>query len=149
MEDKKIGFQLMISGHLIKRELDRTHEKVKLKVLGEQGNLFHTDTRIISFLARNNDKEIYQKDIEHFLSLTAPTVSNKLRTLEEKGLIKRVYSKEDTRLKQVILTEKAIDIDKRMTSEIAIFENRITRVLSEKEQDQLIHTLNKIKQEFQ
>lgn len=149
MEERKIGFELMTLGHLIKREVDRTHEKIKLKVLGEKDNLFHTDTRIIAFLSRNKDREIYQKDIEHFFSLTAPTVSNKLRNLESKGLIKRVYSKTDTRLKQAKLTEKGIDIDNRMRDEIGIFESRINRLLSVEERNQLINTLDKIKEEFQ
>lgn len=148
MEDKKLGLELMTLGHLLKRELDRTTDELKIKVLGEQDDILRTDTRIIRFLSRNQDREIYQKDIEQFFSVTAPTVSNKLRTLEKKGLIKRVYSKEDTRLKQVILTEKAIDIDNRMRNEIDIFENRVSGVLTEDEQNQLVNTLHKIRREF-
>lgn len=81
--------------------------------------------------------------------MTAPSVSNKLRDLQSKGLIERAYSTEDTRLKQVILTEKAIYFDKQFRDEIEKFESRIQRMLSEKEKNQLMEIIKKIKDEFE
>lgn len=109
--NKKIGFELITLGHLLKRERDRVNEDIKNRVLGEGNNVMCTDLGIMRFLADHKDEEVYQKDIEQFFSLTAPSVSNKLRDLAKKGLVTRTYSKVDTRLKQVIVTDKAEAID--------------------------------------
>lgn len=148
MRDRKIGFELITLGHMLKRERDRVNEDIKNRVLGEGNNVMCTDLGIIQFLVDNNNKEIYQKDIEHFFSLTAPSVSNKLRDLDKKGLITRTYSKVDTRLKQVVLTKKAIDIDKIMRVEITNFENRLEGLLSPEEQKQLVVIIDKLKKDF-
>jgi DNA-binding MarR family transcriptional regulator len=149
MQDKELGFELVTLGHLLKRERDRANDEVKRIVLGPDNKVLCTDLGIIRFLAENTGKEIYQKDIEQFLFLTAPSVSNKLRGLEKKGLINRIYSKTDTRLKQVIMTEKAWDIDRKMRDEIGNFENRVSNLLSDDEKDVLVKVINKLKSEFE
>lgn len=146
---KKFGFELITLGHLLKRNRDRVNDEIKDRVLGPDNNVLCTDLGIIQFLADNNDREIYQKDIEQHFSLTAPSVSNKLRDLQKKGLIDRVYSTIDTRLKQVIMTEKAHDIDKVMRAEVENFENHINRLLSEVEKEQLALIVDKLKREFE
>lgn len=149
MEQRRLGFELITLGHLLKRERDRANDEVKDRVLGPDNNVMCTDLGIIGFLAENDDREIYQKDIEQYFSLTAPSVSNKLRDLQKKELVDRVYSKVDTRLKQVIMTEKAWDIDRRMRDEIESFESRINSLLAEDEKDQLALILDKLKKDFE
>lgn len=149
MEQRRLGFELITLGHLLKRERDRANDEVKDRVLGPDNNVMCTDLGIIGFLAENDDREIYQKDIEQYFSLTAPSVSNKLRDLQKKELVDRVYSKVDTRLKQVIMTEKAWDIDRRMRDEIESFESRINSLLAEDEKDQLSLILDKLKKDFE
>lgn len=143
--DKKIGFELITLGHLLKRERDRANEDIKNRVLGEGNNVMCTDLGIIQFLADNKNKEVYQKDIEQFFSLTAPSVSNKLRDLAKKDLVTRTYSKVDTRLKQVVMTEKAEIIDVKMRDEIKNFENGLDALISDEEKEQLLTILSKIK----
>ena len=149
MDERKYGFDLITLAHLLKRERDRANEVVKQRVLGPDNKIMCTDLGIIQFLADNSDKEIYQKDIEHFFSLTAPSVSNKLRDLQKKGLVDRVYSKVDTRLKQVIMTEKAWDVDRAMRNEIATFESRILNALDDNQQKQLGTIIEKLRLEFE
>ena len=147
--NKKLGFELITLGHLLKRERDRSNEDIKNRVLGEGNNVMCTDLGIIQFLADNTEKEVYQKDIEQFFSLTAPSVSNKLRDLAKKELVTRTYSKVDTRLKQVIMTEKAEVIDVKMRDEIENFESRINGLITEEEKEQLLSILGKIKSNFE
>lgn len=149
MENRKFGFELVTLGHLMKRERDRTNDEIKRRVLGDDNNVMCTDLGIIGFLAENNNREVYQKDIEQHFSLTAPSVSNKLRGLEKKELINRAYSKVDTRLKQVLMTDKARDIDVRMRTEIENFENRINNLLTDVEKEQLAIIVDKLKNEFE
>lgn len=148
MLDGKIGYELVTTGHMIKRERDRSNEEVIRRVFGDNSDVMCADLEIIKFLVDNKDREIYQKDIEQFLSLTAPSVSNKLKHLQKKGLIERVYSKVDTRLKQVILTDKAWDIDKKVSHEILTFESELEDLLTEEEQKHLLEAVRKIKKAF-
>lgn len=149
MQNKKTGFELITLGHLLKRERDRKNEKVKDRVLGKGNNVLCSDLNILKFLIDNQDKEIYQKDVEQFLALTAPSVSNKLRDLEKKGLITRSYSKVDTRLKQVSLTEKAMDINNLINKEIQAFENDIDLLLEEEEKKVISRVIAKLKKEYE
>ena len=148
MQEKNIGYELITLGHMLKRERDRANEDVKNRVLGPDNNVLCTDLGIIQYLADNDGREIYQKDIEKFLSLTAPSVSNKLRDLTKKGLVTRAYSEVDTRLKQVVLTPSALDIDKSMRDEIKNFENRLSAILTDEETQQLLMIVEKLKKDF-
>jgi len=149
MDEKKIGFELITLGHLLKRERDRMNEKVKERVLGKENNVLCSDLNILKFLIDNKEKEIYQKDVEQFLSLTAPSVSNKLRDLERKGLINRTYSKVDTRLKRVTLTDKAVDVNNLINKEIQEFENNLDSILEKEEKITLISTISKLKKVYE
>ena len=149
MDEKKIGFELITLGHLLKRERDRMNEKVKERVLGKENNVLCSDLNILKFLIDNKEKEIYQKDVEQFLSLTAPSVSNKLRDLERKGLITRTYSKVDTRLKRVTLTDKAVDVNNLINKEIQEFENNLDSILEKEEKITLISTISKLKKVYE
>lgn len=149
MEKRNFGFDIVTLGHLIKRERDRANEIIKDRVLGPDNNVMCTDLSIIGFLVDNESREIYQKDIEQHFSLTAPSVSNKLRDLEKKGLISRVYSKIDTRLKQVTLTDAARVIDESIRDEISSFEDYISGLLTEEEMTVLGQVVDKLKQEFE
>lgn len=66
-----------------------------------------TEGKIIHFLFENQDKTIYQKNIESVFGLRASTATQVMVSLEKAGLIKRVPSKEDARYKAIVLTEKA------------------------------------------
>lgn len=147
--NKKIGFELITVGHLIKRERDRANEDIKNRVLGEGNNVMCTDLGIIRFLSENVDKEVYQKDIEQYFSLTAPSVSNKLRDLAKKDLVTRTYSEVDTRLKQVKMTEKADKINEKMREEIESFENKLDALITEEEKEEFLRILSKIKADFE
>lgn len=149
MDKRNFGYDLVTLGHLIKRERDRANEIIKDRVLGPDNNVMCTDLSIIGFLAHNEAREVYQKDIEQHFSLTAPSVSNKLRDLEKKGMINRVYSKIDTRLKQVTLTDAARAIDVSIRDEITTFEDHISSLLTEEEKAVLGRVVDKLKEEFE
>lgn len=149
MVDRYLGFELITTGHLLKRAKDRADDEVKKRVLGDENDLICSDLSIIKFLTEHDEREIYQKDIEQYFSLTAPSVSNKLRTLQKEGLINRVYSEIDTRLKRVILTDTAREIDKRMRNELESFEKRIEDVLTDEEKEMVFRISEKIKNEFE
>ena len=53
--------------------------------------------------------------------------------MEQKGFIERVSVENDARLKKIVLTEKAVDIHKRITKEIENREKRMRNGIAEQE----------------
>ena len=58
-----------------------------------------------------------QRDIEKALNLKNPTVTGLLQRLDEKGYVLIVPNAKDKRKKNVYLTEKAYDIQRRMEAD--------------------------------
>lgn len=66
-----------------------------------------TNGRIIRFLNENEDRDIYQRDLEKEFGITRSTASRVLTLMEEKDLVIRSGVSHDARLKKLTLTEKA------------------------------------------
>ncbi len=60
-----------------------------------------TQMEILIYIFKNEDKDIYQKDLENVLNLRRATVSGVLQTMEKNHLITRVTDIEDTRAKKL------------------------------------------------
>lgn len=149
MTERKLGYEIISLGHLLKREQERTNEEVKQRLLGEDKLAKSVDLNLLHFLAVNKDKEIYQKDIEKYLSLTPPSVSNKLKAFEKLDLVERKYSKKDTRLKQVLLTKKALEINEKLQKEMVSIETKIENILSPKQMKKLSSIIDDLKKVFE
>ncbi len=66
---------------------------------------------IIKYLHKNPQKNIFQRDIETEFEIRRSTVSVLLKNMEPQGLIKRELCDEDARVKRVVLTKKAEDLN--------------------------------------
>ena len=81
-----------------------------------------TQMRIVDYILNNIDKEaINQKNIEKALNLSKATVSDVLNRMEKNGLIERNINPNDTRSKQILLSEKAkkfLEINKNKLQEL-------------------------------
>lgn len=85
---------------------------------------------IIAFLSENHDKPLYQKDIEREFGLSRSAVSRAISQMEEKGLILRLNSAEDCRLKELLLTEKAKAVSEQLFSTCLEVENELIKGFS-------------------
>ena len=79
-----------------------------------------------------------QRDIEKGLNLRNPTVTGLLKRLDEKGYILSVPSNTDKRCKNIYLTEKAYDIQRRKLDKM------LTIGMNKKEIEALEKMLNKV-----
>ena len=114
---KSIGFEIKEINDLI---IKRMSSCLKCN----QGcNVSHTQVRIISYL--NKENVVYQRDIEQKFNLKRSTVSGILDTMEKNNLIKRINSKDDLRLKQIVLTEYAINQIHKIKNEIKRFDKQL------------------------
>ena len=101
--------------------------------------------RMIEFLHANQDKEIFQRDIEQNFEIRRPTASKLLQSMEKRGLIKRQGVDYDARLKQVILTEKAIQLHAKMVETVRVFESNLIKGLTEEELSLFFDVIDKVK----
>lgn len=99
---------------------------------------------IIGFLSHNQDRPIYQKDIEKAFNVTRSTASKVLTLMEKKGFVQRHSVETDARLRQIVLTEKAQTIAEQMNQHRQDMEQQLIRGFSEEEKQQLTGYLNRI-----
>ena len=93
-------------------KLALVNSKVKNKLLldGKYFKMYKvtnfSQLQIITYLYKNPDKDLLQKDFEDVLDLSKSTISGLLDTMEKNGVIRRVKSKKDGRSKVIKFTKK-------------------------------------------
>ena len=103
--------------------------------------------RILYYLEWMNDHEkidVYQKDIESFLSVSKSTASEMISTLENNGFISRIKLEIDGRLRKIILLEKGYETNKKIGETIQNFEMNMQNKLSEKELENFFKIIDKL-----
>ena len=103
--------------------------------------------RILYYLEWMNDHEkidVYQKDIESFLSVSKSTASEMISTLENNGFISRIKLENDGRLRKIILLEKGYETNKKIGETIKNFESSMQNKLSEKELESIFGIIDKL-----
>ena len=76
--------------------------------------------------------------------MTRSTASNVLALMEKKGLVKRIPSLVDKRLKQVVLTDLGEEYSKKVKNELDSFNDKINACFNEKEKKELFDFLSRI-----
>ena len=103
--------------------------------------------RILYYLEWMNDHEkidVYQKDIESFLSVSKSTASEMISTLENNGFISRIKLENDGRLRKIVLNEKGYETNKKIGETIKNFESSMQNKLSEKELENFFKIIDKL-----
>ena len=131
------------------QELRVLHHMLKRRAESVVGDLFGQEItdmqgRVIGFLYHNQHHPIYQKDVEAAFSITRGTTSKMLTLMEKNGLINRVSVEYDARLKELRLTEKALDFAARVGRSLEEFEKSVTCGMTEREQATLLALLQKL-----
>ena len=118
-------------------------EKTALSVLS-QYDMTLTQYKIIVYLYNAPPMSTRQVDLERAFSMTNPSVTSVLHTLEKKGLICRVENEKDRRSKVISLTQKALDLRDELDAAGNLLEETFTKNLSPTEHDELITLLTKL-----
>lgn len=124
-KEQDVGFAVRKLSNLIKRDVEKSKLKLGLDPVGGVNGW------AIGFLYANREKDIFQKDFEEQFSIRRSTASNILKTMEQKGFIERISVESDARLKKIVLTEKAIEIHKKIMEDIKFREERLCKGVSE------------------
>ena len=92
---------------------------------------------IISYIAENYYRDVFQRDLEKEFDITRSTASKNVDLLVENGFITREPVDYDARLKKLVLTEKAKDVFKIMRNDRASLEEQMLTGFSDEEKLQL------------
>jgi DNA-binding MarR family transcriptional regulator len=135
---RKLGFEIGRTSRLIKRVLENNSQKEYIdKVTGTHGFA-------LGFLHRNKDRDIFQKDFEKEFDIRRSTASHILSLMEENGMITRESVPYDARLKKIVLTEKALNIQTEVMCFFDNLEKEFEKDISEEELQIFYSVLDKI-----
>lgn len=130
-----IGFTVKQINNVFEKDLNE-----KLRTIG----ITASQCAVLDYLFHTNQEEVSQRDVERHLSLKNPTVTGLLKRLDEKGFIFCVPNAVDKRKKNIYLTEKAYDIQRRMEADRRKMDREMTRGMTKKEIAALTRGLEKM-----
>lgn len=100
---------------------------------------------ILKFLLVETAKQsIYQVDIEKEFGLRPPTVTETLKSLEKKELIKRIPDENDGRKKKIIVTEKTLSMNDGVKWQVERSEEVLLQGITKEEQQQFMEIAEKM-----
>ena len=127
MQKKRtIGFMFKQINNVYEKEFNN-----RLRTLG----ITASQCAVLDYLFDCEKEEVTQRDIEKGLNLRNPTVTGLLKRLDEKGY---------KRCKNIYLTEKAYDIQRRMENQRRKLDKMLTIGMNKKEIEALEKMLNKV-----
>ncbi|SFG14914.1 DNA-binding transcriptional regulator, MarR family [Lachnospiraceae bacterium C7] len=97
----------------------------------------------LRYIIENNDRNVFQKDIEKKFNITGATATNILKNLEKRGMIIRTPLKEDGRLKKITVTQSGYDHDKSAEEMIIKIEEKTRKYFTDEEQILFLKMLDK------
>ena len=109
--------------------------------------LTHSQYKILKYLLMSPPETVKQVDIEHFFSMTNPTVTGLVQKLEKKGMIERKVNPQDSRSKILCPTQKTIEMKDLLVTLGDKLEGTLTEVLTGKEKQELLRLLKKLLRE--
>lgn len=127
--------------------ISRLHVLLKRRIehFASEYGITSMQSHIMVFLSHScSEREVYQKDVEEEFKIRRSSVSSVLSTMEKNGLIERISSDKDARLKKLILTEKGEQIHKNISSRIERFDSSLASVLDDEEREQFIRSVAKL-----
>lgn len=100
--------------------------------------------RIIGYLWHNRDKDVYQRDIEKEFGIRRSTATRLLQLMESNGLITREQVMSDARLKKIVLTQKAVEMEQEIHKVIDSFEEQLSQAFTPEEEEEFRMLLGKL-----
>ena len=136
MQEKlPLGFLFKQINNVYEKEVNNS-----LRTLG----ITASQCAVLDYLFRTSKEEVSQRDVEKNLNLKNPTVTGILKRLDEKGYILCVPNAHDRRKKNIYLTEKAYDIQRRMDIDRRKLDRELTRGMTKREVNALRKNLEKL-----
>ncbi len=137
--ENKLGIAIKAMSNRMMRKLNGAAAGI------DNESISSAQKRVIVYLYEQKDNsDIFQRDVEQYLSIRRPTATRMLNNMEENGLIRRESVDYDGRLKKLTLTEKSIDLYNEIFNDVDTVERNMTRGLTEDEKKEFLRIAGKI-----
>ena len=133
-------------------ELYKIANMTKRAIFAEQSKLdsverpfSHLAMCILAYLCKNHGKrDIFQRDIEQKFCIRRSTATDLLANIERKGFIIRESVESDARLKKIVVTDKTLEMHKKMEAFADDFEQKVVAGITSAEKQSAVAVLQKI-----
>ena len=134
MQKDHIGNDVRILSHQIHRWIENAPNKKKI------------DAWIIGYISdkTDNNEDVFQKDLESCFEITRSTASKVVNLMVEKGLIERQSVPWDARLKKLVLTDRAREVNKLMVEDFTEVEKILSKGFTEQEMKQFFDYMHRM-----
>ncbi len=139
MEKLRVTYQIKNLNHEIIRYICET--KVEKKEFPTPAQM-----QILHYIFSKKGDKVYQRDIGNALNLRRATLSEILKTMEKNGLIYKIPDKNDTRIKEIILSDKALINFETVKKSLNSAEKVVTKGIDKKDLDIFLSVLAKMNQ---
>lgn len=144
MPTQLIGFEIKTVSNLLMRNVDaklsKFHNRDYTKMHGWIIGYIHGESK-------NHD--VFQKDIEKEFKIRRSTATGILQLMEKNGYLNRLPVAHDARLKKLVLTQKAIDLNEEIHSNINEFERELSECLTKEEQEMFFKITAKLRKKLE
>lgn len=140
---QKLSFQLRLLNNSIKRRITNLAPPPPC----EAATVLHG--MIVLFLAEQDERAIFQKDVESEFHIRRSTASVVLRLMEKNGLIRREAVPEDARLKRLILTDQAKQLHRQMESLVWHVDKELSQGIPREEMEVFLGVLQKMQENME
>ena len=134
-----VGFEIKTVHNLLNRDFEKLLNNEKMK------NITGVQKWVIGYLSEHEGEDVFQRDLEDEFSIRRSTATGILQLMEKNDLIVRVPVSYDARLKKLVLTQKALDIQYEINREIQAHDKKVRNGISEEELEVFFKVMNKIK----
>lgn len=132
----EVSKQIQMLSRKIKRNLDTTFFRYGLT--GVQAG-------ILKFVYDKSKKgKVYAKDIENEFDKRRATIAGIIQLLEQNELIERKSEGKDARMKEIVLTDKSLNIVKSINLTINNVEKNLKKDITKEEISNFLETLKKM-----
>ncbi len=137
-QNRHIGFAVRMLSNLVKREVDKAMQDV----WQEEATANHC--QFIGYLYCNRERSVYQRELEEHFNIRRSTVTQTLQLMEKNGIVKRIPAENDARQKQLLLTDRGMELQQKGMQCIDRFEERMTAGIPDEELDCFMQTMEKL-----
>ncbi len=136
MWNYELGRNVHMLSRLLKRNTDI--EVTKYGITGVQ-------SAMIGFIyEETRKKDVFAKDIEKAFDLRRASSAGLIQNMEKNGLIKREMVGNDARLKKIVLTEKALELRRKLDKSIKNMEKKMQEGLTKEEVEKYLELTKKM-----
>ena len=133
---KDCGMWIHILSHKLKKRMDANVQS--LGITGVQSRIMHY------ILVKCAEGPVFQRGVEKAFDMSRSTTTGILQLMEKNGLILRESVASDARLKSLIPTEKAVDLDAQIGRSLCQSEQRLTAGLTAEQLAQFLETVERM-----